>query len=141
MAQVTEYGGALRHGPDNRAARWLKIIIAVALAVCVWGYARFGTDFSPSPQFAPSESTQGLPLGPFAQPVRFVATPGGRLKRVHTRAGPSVDAPIKGYIRRGTVVVGVARAADASGNPWIELDGGLYVKETVLTPAGTNGAR
>lgn len=125
---------------DSSRLRRIKLGLLVGISLSVWGYARFGTPVSLPPtqqSTEPLTSTNAIQLGPFAQPMKFIAVPGGQFKRIHARLRPSVGSAVRAYIPRGTHLTGIARERGAHGETWIKLDNGLYVKETVVVPQPT----
>ncbi len=115
----------------SSSAEKLKLAVVALLLVVAWSFARFASLADPATVLSAPAG-----VGVFAQPSNFAATPGVDAQHVNVRAGPGAEYRVKLQLDRGTIVVGVARALDTKGVPWIQLSGDAgYVKETVLAPA------
>ena len=121
---------AARTSSESSASAALKICSVIALLAYVWFQAH-----------AAIQKPADVAPDTFLAPQSFVAAPPRDLPRVNVRAGPGLNFPIKESLKRGTRVIGVARAHAADGKAWIVLaaDRG-YVRESVLAPQSGSGA-
>ena len=107
-----------------------KLKVALLLLALVWLYAR--VDLS---NLGGRADAAGV--GAFSEQRTFFASPGPGIESINIRSGPGTEYQVLSSMVRNVPVRGIARRSAANGAYWIELDGGGFVKESLLTPAGT----
>lgn len=112
-------------------AKSTKLKIALLLFVLVWLYAR--VDLS---SLGARAGAAGV--GSFSQQRTFFASPAAGIESINIRSGPGIEYQVLASVTRDVPMRGIARRSAANGSYWIELaNGGGFVKESLLTPAGT----
>lgn len=107
-----------------------KLKVALLLLALVWVYAR--VDLS---SLGTRADVAGV--GSFSEQRTFFASPAPGIESINIRSGPGIEYQVLASVTRDAPVRGIARRSAANGAYWIELNGGGFVKESLLTPAGT----